>query len=107
MDNNTLKEKMESTAMKLLDCAEKAAERSAARGTSEGMQNIKDVVDSALSLLDYRKDLMETETIILYEGDKCKIDCGTHGMNVEGPAIIIISKESPVDQANDGRIGNT
>jgi hypothetical protein len=54
MDNKEIKEikdKMRTTALKLLDCAEKAAERSAAKGTSEGLENIKDVVDSALQLL--------------------------------------------------------
>lgn len=55
MDNKAIREKLESTAIKLLDCAEKAAERSAAKCSSSEMQNIKDVVDSALNLLSYQK----------------------------------------------------
>jgi len=50
MTNNEIREKTKETAIKLLDCVERAAELSA---TPQHMENIQGTVESALKLLDY------------------------------------------------------
>ncbi|WP_159101834.1 hypothetical protein [Paenibacillus popilliae] len=36
---------------------------------------------------------MKTQMISVKAGETCKIDMGVYGMNVEGPAIIVVIKE--------------
>lgn len=52
-DNKEIAIKAKETALKLLDCAGRAAENSAARGNTEEIRNVEAVVESALKLLDY------------------------------------------------------
>lgn len=53
MKNEEVSNKVLSTAIKLLECAEKAAEQAAANCSTSDLSNVQEVVSSALKLIEY------------------------------------------------------
>lgn len=45
---------------------------------------------------------MKTKTLIIKEGNKCKINAGEYGMVIDGPAIVTIIKAVPIADESEG-----